>query len=160
MKTCFKCNINKPLDDFYKHPQMPDGYVNKCKECNKKDVRENYSKKREYYRDYDIKRQRMNIKRILNHRYSAIKSRCEQEYERSKDRKYTVTGMAYLSKEEFMTWASENMQQFMHFYNQWVNSGFDTRYMPSVDRVNSKLGYIPSNMQWLSKSENSIKGSK
>lgn len=45
MKTCFKCNIEKELINFYKHPQMMDGYVNKCKECNKKDVSENYFKK-------------------------------------------------------------------------------------------------------------------
>ena len=41
-KTCFKCNLEKKLEDFYKHPQMPDGRVNKCKECNKKDTRDNY----------------------------------------------------------------------------------------------------------------------
>ncbi len=44
-KICFKCSIEKPLDDFYKHPEMPDGHINKCKECNKKDCRENYAKK-------------------------------------------------------------------------------------------------------------------
>ena len=43
-KICFKCGISKPLSDFYKHPKMPDGHVNKCIECNKKDVKENYNK--------------------------------------------------------------------------------------------------------------------
>ena len=52
-KKCFKCESVKPLTDFYKHPQMTDGHVNKCKECNKKDVRENRSGKIEYYRNYD-----------------------------------------------------------------------------------------------------------
>ena len=42
MKQCFKCKEIKSIDDFYKHPQMPDGRVNKCKICNKKDVLENY----------------------------------------------------------------------------------------------------------------------
>lgn len=52
-KRCFKCLKIKSLDDFYAHPQMKDSHLNKCKECAKKDVRENYDKRRDQYLEYD-----------------------------------------------------------------------------------------------------------
>lgn len=39
-KTCFKCGLVKPISDYYKHKQMRDGHLNKCKDCTKKDTDE------------------------------------------------------------------------------------------------------------------------
>lgn len=58
VKTCFKCGAERPLTDFYVHPQMGDGRLNKCKECTRKDVRANYEANAERYRDYDRQRGR------------------------------------------------------------------------------------------------------
>lgn len=55
-KVCFKCGVEKPLSDFYKHPQMADGHVNKCKSCNKRDVKDNRDFKAGYYLKYDRNR--------------------------------------------------------------------------------------------------------
>ena len=39
MKKCFRCGVERPLADFYKHKQMKDGHLNKCKECTKQDTK-------------------------------------------------------------------------------------------------------------------------
>jgi len=68
-KECFKCKAVKPLTEFYKHSEMLDGHVNKCKECNKVDVTTNRNNKLEYFREYD---------RMRSKRPERIKNALEQ----------------------------------------------------------------------------------
>lgn len=63
MKPCMRCGAIKPLAEFYTHPNMPDGHLNKCKPCTCADVRANRRTKLEYYRAYDRKRYRADPER-------------------------------------------------------------------------------------------------
>jgi uncharacterized protein (DUF983 family) len=60
MKRCFKCGIEKEIDEFYKHSEMADGHLGKCKECTKKDVFNNYNKNIEHFKKYDMERFKTN----------------------------------------------------------------------------------------------------
>lgn len=156
-KNCFKCGKIKPLTAFYKHPQMADGRVNKCKECNKAENRKNFWSKRQEKREYDLSRYRYDLKRLKYHKYKGIISRCEGGH---KNRTYRVEGMKYLTKEQYEQWWLENIDTFLDCYKQWQSSGFQNKYAPSIDRIDNSKGYTPENMQWLIFTDNCSKYTK
>lgn len=71
MKICFKCNVQKPLSEFYKHPAMADGHLGKCKICAKKDdyIHRHESPSREKILAYDRNRgNRQTLKDLQDYR--------------------------------------------------------------------------------------------
>ena len=70
MKTCFKCHIAKPLEEFYSHPQTADGRLNKCKTCTKADMARD-RRENPRVRAYDRERAK------LPHRAALRKRICE-----------------------------------------------------------------------------------
>jgi hypothetical protein len=52
-KTCFKCGVDQPTTEFYRHPQMSDGFLGKCKVCTKKDVTQTRDSQLDKIRAYD-----------------------------------------------------------------------------------------------------------
>jgi len=66
-------------------------------------------------------------------------------------------GKELLSREEFYDWAM-NQDSFHRLFDEWVMSGYDRKLSPSVDRVDSSKGYTIDNMEWVTHSENSRRG--
>jgi len=67
---------------------------------------------------------------------------------------HLYAGKELLDKEEFYIWA-KNSSKFWELFKEYEDSNYDRKLAPSVDRVNSKLGYNINNMEWVTHSENS-----
>ena len=80
-KKCFKCGKLKPLSDYYKHPQMGDGNLNKCKECTKKDSTEYRNNNIDKCCKYDKDRSLLPYRRELMKKYHE-KSKGSKEYKK------------------------------------------------------------------------------
>lgn len=57
-KKCYRCGIEKPLTEFHKHYQMPQGRRNICKECACREERERQFRLSQDPSYYDKERQR------------------------------------------------------------------------------------------------------
>ena len=69
MKTCNKCDTEKPISEFYKCRGMKDGHLNKCKECTKKDVHKHRAQNIDAIRAYDRERgNRQNKEYLIEYR--------------------------------------------------------------------------------------------
>jgi hypothetical protein len=98
LKTCFKCGLKKQRSEFYRHPQMGDGLLGKCKACTRLDVRTNRAARAEYYKAFDRSRAMAEHRVIARKHYAATPAgkiairRAHVNYEmRFPERKHAVT---------------------------------------------------------------------
>ncbi len=122
MKACFKCDRVLSLSNFYRHPKMADGYLNKCKECTKRDVRKNRKMRVNYYRWYDQYRETTSHRRALKKTYQKHwRERWPEKY-----RAHTLLGYAvrsgHIQKHSCSQCGSNVHVEGHHFdYNQPLN---------------------------------------
>ena len=99
-KNCFKCGETLPLTEFYKHPKMLDGHVNKCKKCNKADVRGNYfeNKLKDGFIDKERKRGRQKYHSLYKGTDKANKQRDKMYEEKYPEKKLVRIKCQHLIK--------------------------------------------------------------
>lgn len=74
-----------------------------------------------------------------------------------KQKHHLYSGKYLLPREKFYEWALSN-QAFNDLFETWEKSSYCRKLTPSVDRINSTLGYEVENMEWVTHSENSRRG--
>lgn len=68
-KICIRCQINKPLNEFYSHKEMKDGHLNVCKDCVKNRVHKYRLNNIEKIREYDRNRPNRQERLLKNKEY-------------------------------------------------------------------------------------------
>lgn len=143
MKQCSKCNTVKSIEDFYR------GRC--CRTCSNARLRAHRAAtKNTTTRKYE-KTKAGFLVRLYRNMKSRITGIQKIKYHLYKDK-------TLLDKQEFYKWAM-NCRQFEHLFTKWQEAQYDRGLTPSVDRINSDMGYEISNMEWVTHSENSRRGS-
>lgn len=76
-----------------------------------------------------------------------------------KKKAHIYMGLPILPRSEFYEMALAD-PKFHALFAAWESGGHDISMTPSPDRIDDKVGYLRSNIQWLTHSENSIKANK
>ena len=85
---------------------------------------------------------------FLLHRYDAMRNRVTNP----KLPKYL--GLDILPKEDFYDWALRD-ETFHRMYCEWMARGKERRLTPTVNRIDTSIGYVLGNMEWMPWGENS-----
>jgi len=129
-KNCTKCGELKLLTCFLKS----NGKVtNTCKSCGVISTR-NYNRTKQGL-----------LHRIYHH-----------QIEKSKRRRDIPPNY---SLDDFKRWALSKAE-FHRLHENWVSSNYETKLSPSADRTNDYLGYSLDRLQWITWTENNLKGNE
>lgn len=77
----------------------------------------------------------------------------------TKNKNHLYLGLEILDKKDFYEWSLNN-PDFHSLFLYWEENGYERRFTPSIDRINSKKGYSLDNVQWISFSENCRRGTE
>jgi hypothetical protein len=102
----------------------------------------------------DQNKYRKTLKGYMVYAYNGMLQRTKPS---SSDAAYR--GLPLLSNQEFREFTLNN-QDYHRLFNNWVESGYNHKLSPSIDRIESTKGYTLDNIRWVTHSVNSSLGSK
>jgi superfamily II helicase len=126
MKTCHKCKIEQPLDNFVNNKNSKDGKHSACKSCVKVYQQSIKDKLRAYQQQYQAVYRKENAKELLEY------TKQWQKENRDKTR-------AYALKSSRRPEAKLRQKEYMRTYNKLWRQRNPEKFKASVARYNAKL---------------------
>ena len=153
-KTCIRCGYEYPIGDFRIQIETRDGHVNQCRVCLNEIQRARRTRLIDLYSEKS-KKYAKTKKGFLMNAYHNMRGRVTGI---QKNKAHLYMGKSLLPRELFYSWALAS-PEFHFLFNAWDASSYERVLCPSVDRIDSAKGYELSNMEWVTHSENSRRGS-
>ena len=151
-KQCFKCGVTQPIDNFYQHPRMADGHLNKCKSCAKHDVSVNYRANRSYYQEYEREREKRSERRAAKSVYAKRWNRVHTDRKNA----YSAERRA-CRRRACPRWMSRT--DLKRLYENCPEGMVVDHIVPLINPNVCGL-HVPWNLQYLTPAENSSKGNR
>lgn len=119
----------------------------------RKEVQARYYQKHKDHVNAKTKAYRLSRKGKLTWTYLNMRQRVEGRNAKS----HAYENMSILPRDEFIAWSLTD-SAYNGLYDVWVASNYDKRVTPSIDRIDSTVGYVPGNLRWITLSANSKLG--
>jgi hypothetical protein len=133
MKTCTKCNEEKPLDQFSRNEKTKDGLRSHCRACVSEAGKQHYQKNKETIREYHKQYYQENKEACKQYDQQARQSPAGKYKSYKSSAK--VRGISFsLTKDQFMTF----WQQDCYYCNRPIAT-------IGIDRIDSEIGYSIEN---------------
>lgn len=150
-KICNCCKIEKKLENFKKvYKKSKSEYGAQCKACI--NIKQTLRRKS----DGDMSNKKYS-KTFKGHIVSTYKNMRARILGIQKNKAHLYSGLSLMEREEFYEWAISD-QTYKQLFDSWVYSDYEFRLTPSIDRIDSKEGYVLGNIRWLPHWENSQRG--
>lgn len=146
MKMCNTCNKDKELEDFHRKSSNLDGLDYDCKLCANKKVRDRRSKNSNLNTKVYERTKKGKLVRTYRNMLSRVKGIL-------KTKAHLYEGLPILDKEVFYEWSLNN-DDYHKIFNNWVDSDYDLKLSPSIDRKETDKGYTLDNIRWITFSKN------
>lgn len=75
----------------------------------------------------------------------------------TKHKNHLYLGLEILDKHDFYMWSLLNVN-FQELYKNWKENGYIRTLTPSIDRIDSSIGYLKGNIRWVTFTENCKQG--
>lgn len=133
-KKCSKCNKKKTINMFHKNGNR---FRPMCKPCRNKCCKLN----------------RKTIDGFINAIYSGMNYRTKGRTKKTEQYK----NKSILPRDKFVKWSKFN-KDFRRLFKLWSENNYIKGLTPSINRINSYLGYDLDNIEWTTYSMNSYLG--